>query len=697
PARGFREETRRVASGAGCGSAADRSTLDLRADERRRRPATRPVGLRDRLVPAAEARGGTAGATARASDGECPSRSRSWPRPARRRDPLATIELANKAERKERREAGDGSARGHVGAAIRKLTPDGSSDPPSTPGTPARRGSHAEAGRRTPFRRPTARSGSATRRAPVSSAGAPSVREGEAPTCESPPRASPGRTGTAAIQRRRRRPTTPIDARGGRAEPRRRRGERRGERVKCNALAYEGSGGHRERRQGVRLGGWVRRERFWCRADSMHLSKDIMARVAVLMGNLDHSVEAIESLYERRTARSAHNSSTTVTMSRRQSLRCALRRSVVDNHGTQTNEYAPSASVRRESNLGDQSRKRPKTSSGDRGADARNDDLEYEIRALKSENARLRKQLQLFEGRQDVLVPKSSSRYTLRSSANLSRVDASVIALVASFLGTSLELLNLALTCKSFGWQQLASGLDLSLAEEAARQAVCSKQNAIEGARTTLSKYVRGGTTWLSILHESEHPLKFCALLGGGIDHKNGRRTSVARSTNNGFGTAIAREFVMESGSHYAEFHVITGQPWLGIVRPLPNLVSDRYATSFNFFCSKMYEDFSATNSSEWGEGDVIVCHFNLHTGTTSWTDWDEEFESRVDWEGMEKCRAGDRIGTLLDLEEGTLAVYRNNRRLGVMKDGLSGAYCWFARIWEGDAVEIKRGQPPRT
>ena len=42
----------------------------------------------------------------------------------------------------------------------------------------------------------------------------------------------------------------------------------------------------------------------------------------------------------------------------------------------------------------------------------------------------------------------------------------------------------------------------------------------------------------------------------------------------------------------------------------------------------------------------------------------------------------GGTIGLLLDLDEGTLTVYKNGRRLGVMKDGLSGEYCWYTSIY---------------
>ena len=38
-------------------------------------------------------------------------------------------------------------------------------------------------------------------------------------------------------------------------------------------------------------------------------------------------------------------------------------------------------------------------------------------------------------------------------------------------------------------------------------------------------------------------------------------------------------------------------------------------------------------------------------------------------------------LGLLLDLDEGTLTVYKDGTRLGVMMDGLSGEYTWVAEM----------------
>ena len=79
-------------------------------------------------------------------------------------------------------------------------------------------------------------------------------------------------------------------------------------------------------------------------------------------------------------------------------------------------------------------------------------------------------------------------------------------------------------------------------------------------------------------------------------------------------------------------------------------------------------------------------------------TDWDNVDENIGIWEGMKSCRTGDTLGMLLNLDGGTLTVYKNNHRLGVMQDGVSGSNCCHVYVavdvsaidGENDAVEIQ-------
>jgi hypothetical protein len=67
-------------------------------------------------------------------------------------------------------------------------------------------------------------------------------------------------------------------------------------------------------------------------------------------------------------------------------------------------------------------------------------------------------------------------------------------------------------------------------------------------------------------------------------------------------------------------------------------------------------------------------------------------------WEGMTDARAdGDRIGMLLDQDEGSLTVYKNDRRCGVMlSSGLAGNFRWAASLQsKPEAVRIEAKPVP--
>ena len=83
-----------------------------------------------------------------------------------------------------------------------------------------------------------------------------------------------------------------------------------------------------------------------------------------------------------------------------------------------------------------------------------------------------------------------------------------------------------------------------------------------------------------------------------------------------------------------------------------------------------------------------------MEDGSSYWSDWsDENGAKENDWEGLgdydQDCNA---LGMLLDLDEGTLSVYQNGRRVGTLKDGLAGEYCWIAGVWDAGDVSIQRG-----
>jgi len=99
-------------------------------------------------------------------------------------------------------------------------------------------------------------------------------------------------------------------------------------------------------------------------------------------------------------------------------------------------------------------------------------------------------------------------------------------------------------------------------------------------------------------------------------------------------------------------------------------------------------------------ENGIECCMQSTHTGKCLPSDWPTDASNRLthsidDWEGMETMSSGDEVGMLLDLDEGTLSVYKNGRKLGVMKRGLAGPYCWAVSMFTGAQITIKRGTIP--
>ncbi|EJK62722.1 hypothetical protein THAOC_16655 [Thalassiosira oceanica] len=357
---------------------------------------------------------------------------------------------------------------------------------------------------------------------------------------------------------------------------------------------------------------------------------------------------------------------------------------------------------------GDGRAKRLKTAEGGIAAAAaaevaelrrRNAELESEnerLRRLRARNAELESEIEQLRRR----ARRGDDHETLTVSTltvvDLSRVDTSLVAQIFSFLGTSHELHNLALACKSFGWRLPTSSLNWSLVEEIARQAVCSQ--AADAEMSSLPQYATGAMSWLSILNRFEQPLLFDVLLGSSIEYQNGDEATVQGTGNTS--TALSSDYVMRSGSHYAEYEIIVGLPYIGVVRPMPGLDVASFGEDCCYFVGdeSFYPRFlaRAQRSVRWGAySNVHVCEYNISGGNMAWADWEDEEHLSLHWEGMESCGRGDTVGMLLNLDEGTLTVYKNSRRLGVMKDGLSGSYCWYATVDENEIVAIKRGIPP--
>lgn len=108
------------------------------------------------------------------------------------------------------------------------------------------------------------------------------------------------------------------------------------------------------------------------------------------------------------------------------------------------------------------------------------------------------------------------------------------------------------------------------------------------------------------------------------------------------------------------------------------------------------------TSLEIWATEENTIIRFNVactvQAGTSYSSNWLDgtPLSKRVEtWDGREGISSGDELGMLLDLDEGTLSVYKNGRKLGVMKRGLAGPYCWAVSMRKWARVTIKRGTIP--
>ena len=156
-----------------------------------------------------------------------------------------------------------------------------------------------------------------------------------------------------------------------------------------------------------------------------------------------------------------------------------------------------------------------------------------------------------------------------------------------------------------------------------------------------------GRESWLGLMWEVQ------ALRRGPLFGRSHERIVLsadgALATRNGDEEAYhtaASMVVMRAGLHYARFTLVHGVLLCcGVIRPAWNATVG------------------------WG-AEHVPGHWFYHTN-----DW-LRFPGR--YLGQTTFEEGDHIGLLLDLDQGSLTVYKNDEWVGVMETpGLSGAYCW--------------------
>jgi len=242
---------------------------------------------------------------------------------------------------------------------------------------------------------------------------------------------------------------------------------------------------------------------------------------------------------------------------------------------------------------------------------------------------------------------------------------------------------------KSGGSREVRQRIEsISLMEVAARTALCNKWTDEE--KNALPR--RGDESWIGLYQEFlklfHLPLQFDKLAGGNIYYGHNKQSVVCRKLQagqGGFHSAICTN-IMRAGRHTVSFNVDnrpTGGAGitLGIMRPTREDI-----TRLNY-CYPAYEDlsrFALKDYENLHRADNIDCCLLSTAGGISFTKrWSNQRTDINNWEGQEEIRndTSFKIGMVLDLDEGTLDVYKNDRRLGTTMTGLVGEYCWVVSL----------------
>ena len=269
---------------------------------------------------------------------------------------------------------------------------------------------------------------------------------------------------------------------------------------------------------------------------------------------------------------------------------------------------------------------------------------------------------------------------------------------IAIALPTPADLLRLALTCHAAAWRfyftatSYSSGSAVpsgagttaaagqqqaetwSIIEEVARQwiAECTEQERGWVPR-------RGSGSWLGLMWEVES-LRRAAVLGRShesITLSEGGSLAT-KAVDDYTNRTAASKVVMRAGRHYAQFTVMS----VGDMCP-------SHVLRMSFGVIRPGWDVEGGENAHRVDG-----HCFYYTGN-GWC-----YPGSADnWEGSQSAEdEDDRIGLLLDLDQGTMTVYKNDERLGVMATGLSGECSWAVSLRAPDfSARIEAAEVPAS
>ena len=295
----------------------------------------------------------------------------------------------------------------------------------------------------------------------------------------------------------------------------------------------------------------------------------------------------------------------------------------------------------------------------------------------------------------------SIKRQRVASAVESALANIDVVSQLAVFLDAN-DLCQVRATCRALGSTNDGAAFNgLSMAEEAARR-VCD--GASDEEKAAVPRY--NGESWIELYHHLlmlRARLTFNQLVGSYIEYRGDDQAAVqaAKVDNNLWSHAICGNHIMRSGKHWATFKSSSSFEWnqsVGVIRPLPGW-EKKGLVSFSPYLRIFRDDFLQEQTARW-ERDVHSFGFDMRFGVCILFVLRDEnpFRNIINmehWEGRYVYnKSGTSLGMLLDLDSGTLSVYQDDKRLGTLRDGLAGEYCWTVGFGHGSTgdVSIQRG-----
>ena len=297
---------------------------------------------------------------------------------------------------------------------------------------------------------------------------------------------------------------------------------------------------------------------------------------------------------------------------------------------------------------------------------------------------------------------RDNKRARLLPSDTLDALDNDLLIRCASYLDAD-GLAQFGRTSARFGIAQ--PGQQRSLVNETAHQRF--RQSATDEERGSLPKYDgESDICFYRALGLLRQPLRFDELVGNGFRPQE-NPASISFTGGGNCSTAMSGH-AMRGGRHFVEFLIASTSRmplvFLGVIRPVSltdgidleddwrGIVDPGTVSRSNK--SAVAEKLRSQRTTKWGGSNIHCCTYSCYSGSCNWTDWDNK-EDYSDWQGSEGLGGSGTIGLLLDLNEGTLSVFKDGRRLGVAKTGLDGEYVWFVSFWKACAISMSKGRAP--